>query len=326
MSIKKPGGLRRTYAIVLKGQTVKDPRIDAVNKDFLKGAPPDEVEARLKAIRESLHPKKLILSYTNYRLLEDCHTYKLKTKPHLVDAYALKRGLIRAVEAVGTLAIKEASLEQLLSSIAHVKRPGRRYHVVRALNELLRFAKRDLRLPNRQARHLHIDYIEIEDFMKKVDNLPEDYATYLGALFATGARWGELPVAIIQGQSVTIASQIRKSGIEGPTKNRKVRSAPIIPSLKAYVVRLNALGRARVEELRIYHEARIYKATKKHLGLSAKALRHSYAIYCAKRGEGLPDIARWIGDTEEVCRRHYSSYLPSNPELEAVAKRWATSP
>lgn len=319
--VKRPGYDRTTYALVKDGLTVKDKRIDQINKDLEAGVSRDILEVRLQQVKESYAPRKIARTVLNHRLVEECHSAKVREKPGLIDAYALKRALIRAVEDLGDLSITEATKEELIENLAHVKQPGRRYHTVRAINELLRFAGRDLRLRNHQPIPTQIHFVETDRFNERLMKLTSDQRVVLGALIATGCRWGELPLAVVQGNAVYVSKQIRRNGLEGETKNKRHRKAPIPPPLKKYVDEYFKWTPEKKREFRLKSHNILYKAWKLQ-GFTIHDLRHSYAIAWAKQGKPLAHIALWIGDTEEVCKRHYSSYLPEDSEIEAVVSSW----
>jgi integrase len=324
--IKRPSAHSGKYSLMGPNGVIHDERIDNINHDLSKGVARDELEARMRVVRDSFKPKKLELSFTNMRLVEECHAKKLIRKPDLADPYALKRGLIRGAEAMGLMSIKDATEDQIWEAIKGVTQPGRRYHTIRAINELLRFANRDLRLHNPNPKPEHIRYIEIDAFLKAVPKMDDLVATYLGALFASGCRYGEMPIALPRGAGITIMGQIRRKGDWRVTKNgAKTREALLIPSLKPYAVRLNALGRDAAIGVRLSLYPLIRKQCREHLNVKIHDLRHSYAVYMAKAGFELPHIARWIGDTEQVCKDHYSSFCPSNQEMEAFAARLTSS-
>lgn len=323
MAIKRPGNGRATYAIIIKGKTVYDERIDAVNRDVILGHAPDELVARMREIEKSFRPQSPLLGYTNYRLAEECFAYKVKYTPlaRLRSPYTAHRRLIRGVEALDQLPLTTATADQILEQIAHTKdQPGRRYHVLGAINELLRYLRRDLRLPNPSPRIETINFIEVGTFLERSKLLREDYAIYLGSLFATGMRLGELPMATYPGNTFYVNQQLHRDGRVGPMKCRTEKQGPMIPHLIPFVMRLNALGRDAVHRIRRKYDKMMLNASKDILGVTIHDMRHSYAIYMAKQSRPTGKIAEYIGDSEEVCRKHYSRYRPTNEELEDVFK------
>lgn len=325
MFIKKPGYGRATYALVDdNNKTVQDERIKVINKDLKRGVARDELDARMKLILDSFKPSIFALAPSNLRLAREYDKRIRKIKPNLRDHRSLYNRVVRSVEALGKVTVRDATEDQLLEAIAHVTDTGRRYHIIGGLNTLLRLCGRDLRIRNQSPTvGNEVVYLHTADFLEKLKTIENPmYRDLLATYFATGCRWGELPAAVIQGNTAHINAQLDKDGMTIVTKNKKGRRAPIIPTLREYVLRYNALSDVEKRELRLYHHFKVYKLAKRQLGVRIHDLRHSYAVAWAKQGTSVAKIALWIGNTEYVCYKHYSRYQPADEELEREVAAW----
>jgi len=320
-TIKRPNKWRATYALVIKGKTIQDPRIDQINLELKRGVPRDELEARLKRL---FLPAPVPVSQSNLRLVEECHRYKLRRKgSRLVRPNELRRRLISAVERIGDLPLKEADEFQLMDRLNLIESNARRFETTRALNELLLFSKRGFKLDNPPVpKPFEVAHVTLREFLEKIKNLIPDHQAVIGSLFACGCRWGELPVAKIDDKSVFITHQIRKEGVLGRTKNKKLnRRSPIIPPLKSFIMTYNAFPQEKKVKLRMNYKS-VYRAFKRVFGIRIHDLRHSYAIELRTQGVEIALIAQYIGDTIKVCTDHYLNYAPNDAEIDRISKLW----
>jgi integrase len=324
--IKRPGpGGRASYAIIgWDGKTVRDSRIDSVNKDLRSGRALDSLEQRMGLILASLRPKERLVSDTNAKVIEDLHSWKCKRKPLNVDNDNLKYPLLRAAEFLAEISLHTSSEDQILTKLSLINDPGQRYRTAKALNEMLAFLKRDFRIYNpKPPRPEEIVFIRIATFLQKLPELLNpDWQLYLAGLFATGCRLGELPTVKYDGHAAHIARQVDSKGRIRVTKNKVSRTAPLLPPLTAQVEQLKRLGVQRITQIRMEEYSGMYKAFKKVFGLRLHDLRHSYAVEWGAVGASTSDIARYIGDTEEVCRRHYRNYCAVPDEILRAVERF----
>lgn len=325
MYFKKPSGIRKSYAVIDdNGKTLKDPRIDAINQALRDGVARDECEARLRALIASFKPKNVLtLSHVNVRLARERYKAGMKRRPNRARPKDYERRLLRAAEAMGNVSLLEASQDEIEDALIRVQQPGTRYHVLGGVNELLAQAQRPFRLFNPPpVRIEEISFIRMNAFLSQIKQLPDQFQLVLGALFATGCRWGELPRAHITGNKADIKTQITRYGTIGPTKNKKARTAPILPPLNKFALTYAKLSPENKKHIRMNSYKQIRKACMETLGLRLHDLRHSYAVEWGAVGATLSDIAKYIGDTEEVCRRRYMNYLLEDDEIARAIARF----
>lgn len=184
-----------------------------------------------------------------------------------------------------------------------------KFWTVQAVNEALAFVGKPGMYNPPPKRSFVVTYIPLEKLLKKLELLEEPFRLYLGALAATGCRYGELPEAKLDGDWVFVNAQVVDDGRVTPTKNKKPRHAAILPILKPLIMAYKALPYSTQVDLRLTHYHRLYGASKRILGVSIHTLRHTYAIECAKLGKSAQEIAGYIGDTVIVTEKHYLGYI-----------------
>lgn len=331
MFIKRPGAHGRvTYAIVDdNGKTLKkDSRVIAINKDLKAGVAKDILEVRIMAVLRDLKPKaqKTPISVINEKAVFELHRKKVRVNPQLVDPDSLRSRMLSAAAYLGDLTLQETSEDDLYEKLdieEFKTNHPRRFEVYRAVNEMLVYYKRGFTLYNpRPDRPDEITYIRIADFLAKTKTIDPTYAIVLGALFASGCRFGELSEAEFGPESVYVARQLRRDGRVGQTKNKQARVSPLIPPLLSFIRAYSALSREVRRNLRLKHYYRLYGACTRCLGISLHDLRHSYAVEWGAVGSRPDEIARYIGDTLAVSVKHYQNYCATPDEVALAVKRW----
>ena len=329
MFIKRPGKGRKSYAIVDdEGRTIKDPRIDQINADRAAGlGSADLWEARLREVMRAIRPARraplYAVSRVNQQLVERRHAIKMAARPEpYADPENLRQRLMRGAGALGETSILEASQDQIILALAKVKGPER-HDIVRAINELLKFAGRGFSIPNPRGEREDIEFIRPDQFIAlKVDLEFQDIALMLGALFATGCRWAELPLATEKDGGVSVRKQLRRDGRPGKTKNKRERLSPILPPLLTYWQEYVKWSAHKKREMRFELYNRAYNYCKRELGIRPHDLRHSYAVDWLASGFSMSEVAKFIGDTEEACQRHYAPFTAQPDEIQRAIARY----
>lgn len=325
MFIKRPNAHRKTYALIGRdGKTVDDARVAAINADLARGMSSDILEARMQAILRSYRPPKTPLSISNDKLVHEVHRKKVQRKPDIVNPDGLLQRLQRAASHLGNVSIREASEDEIYAALADIKVPAQRYEIRRGVNELLRYCKRPFLLHNPVPdRPDEIAFIRVDAFKRAAREMPDHYAAVLGALFATGCRWAELPVAQLSPEAATITRQLKSGPRLAPTKNKRSRVAPVLPPLREFVERYRRLDREARYSLCLSNHKRVYYACKQALGIRLHDLRHSYCVEWGAVGSSTAELARYIGDQESVTERHYRNYCMTSDELKRALARWS---
>lgn len=326
MFIKRPGNGRASYSLVgSDGKTLHDERVDNVNRDLRMGMSRDILEERMRVVLFSFK-RRPELDADNIKLANACHEYKVKRKGrHLSRPATAKQRLLRAAHAMGRTSLLVATEEVVVTQLEHV--PFRsRYQVIGAVNELLAFAKRGITLFNPQPRKTdEIAFIRISQWEGAATLLVPHHRAFLGALFATGCRIGELPRAVFRSQSAYVATQLLRDGKVGPTKNRTMRVAPLIMPLAQYVTQLQTYGQKEIDRIRLEEESDMRNALRLVFGITTHDLRHSYCVEHGAVGANVHELADYIGDTVSVCQRHYRPYCLQDEQVARAAARWPGS-
>lgn len=324
MFIKRPNSYRASYALIGRdGKTRFDPRIDAINRDLKAGFPIDLLESRVKAVLASFRLPQTPISMSNEALVNRCHTAKLKMKTDLADPDNLKYRLMRAAEAVGEVSILEASEDSLYNAFKGPLTASQTYELRRGINELLKFAGRPIKLYNPRPKMAdEIVYIRIEDFSRLENKLKRHHAVYLGALFATGCRFAELPVAGLTQEQADVRFQLKPNNPKAPTKNKKKRIAPVLPPLNGYVEDYLKLPKELRYSMCLTNHKQLLYQCKKALGVKIHDLRHSYAVEWTLKGCTVQEVALYIGDTEEVTQLHYRPQMAVAEQISRALSKW----
>jgi integrase len=334
-NLKKPGGGRRSFSImkdVVDGdertQTkVQDSRIDAINRLVDRGLK-DVTTAgiELKNIIEEMYQRdeklrgKDVYSQANLKVLNEYWRKEYEERDLVSPKDAYDR-LMAPLRAIGPLSLASASrkdLERALSNFCQGNaRRQRRY--ASALNQLLRYLKRDDTIRLMKDVAAPINHISEADLVRVAKNLDDKLLSLLVRVaFGTGARLGEVvamrgPV----GKSLFIASQVDRGGDYRETKTRKSRHAYILPGFEKDVadwVKVPPEDRARfqTEHITAYLAVtrlceKLFDDPVKHC--SIHDLRHSYAIHLVQRGVSLALVAQSLGNSVAVCEKYYSGFV-----------------
>jgi integrase len=323
------GSGRARFAIIEKKpngtcQTVQSEALTAINVAFVeKKISFDQARIFVKDIVDQLRPKTAILhNQGNLKILEDYWSAEYADRD-LIDLFSAKRRLIRAVEACGHYSLRSASQVELQTEINSKFKGNKQRNLVAALNQILKWLKRDIKLRKvreeiREVPHLSAE--ELESVLLLIQK-PELKLLYETA-FATGMRLGELfamkPQDII-GSHVRVYYQIDRLLIRRQTKNRKDRNVYTLPKHREAVKSWAVL--ATKQELRGLEFSKITrKLTEKALGrsLTFHDLRHSYAIYLVSRGVGLTLVSQSLGDTIPVTEKYYSGFTLRPESIQLI--------
>lgn len=322
MFIKRPGKDRKSFALIgLDGKTVKDPRVDEVNRDLLAGVARDILESRMQRILREYKPKPQLntLEDANQALAKKVLNRSLLRNPDMANPRNYEHRLLAAARYMGSIIVEVASESTLLTHLRGSPTPASRFEYTARINEMLAYLGRRP-LPNKRPFKGEPDYIRVAHFVANAHRLREEHRIFLGALFATGCRIAELPEILVKdgGARVDITCQWHMKRRQlWPTKSKKHRSAPTLPGLRAYVLELHKIPKDTLRTIVTSYRP-IYSACKKALGVTPHILRHSYCVELASAGLSSHQIARYIGDTVDVVEKYYRNHLATDDELRAV--------
>jgi integrase len=222
---------------------------------------------------------------------------------------------------LGSLNFTTAPAEVIQGRI-YTTKYNQRAHLVLVLNMLFKYIgrKERFKIGKNRAASAAVKHLTLVEMLKVADNI-KDPVVRLAALtaFGTGCRVGELfPISTFNdtAHTVRIISQIDIFGVERHIKTFDGRVAVVIHELLAHVREWIALPVAERMKIRNYRLSSIMKAAcrKTFPGDSSKEchfydLRHSYAIHFLSLGATVDIIAAALGNSPEVCRKHYTGFV-----------------
>jgi len=339
--LKKPNQSgRASFAIVVqppnsKAYTQKSEVITSINKSYknssLTLAEANEAAMReLKRVKDTLIVKtgKVVMSTANRRILnkywEEVYSHRTITDPKSAR-YRLERA-IATLEDVSLHADKN-TLQKKINTACKGKSSKQRT-VVGALNQLLKWLGRTDVVLHRDFKEFNEPkYLTISEFKKVLAHVDSDYKSLMGTLFATGARLGAAFAIYDYKDKIFIQKQMRDDGSYGPTKNRKRRTVVVVPELKSYVKEWCKIEESQRLEIRLKRYGEIFteacmktfpKKPNKHL--TARDLRHCYAIHLLNKGVSLSLVAQSLGNSIQVCQEYYAGFSLNSDSVDLVSK------
>lgn len=335
-NIKKPGNGRATFAIVKDiirsdgsrtTETMKDERITALNALHSRGLKSAAVvELELKAMVKAWHEAEekrrgtIVYNEDNERILEDLWRHRYEDKD-IVSPASARRRLRRGVKFMGPISLVSTDRETLQKLLNRRLKGNRHRAMAAVLNQLLRYAGRDIKLLPARAERRRINHLTPEEFDRVIKKVKDPVLKlFYAASFATGGRSGEVfALTEVKDGVVYIASQIDEQGLERHTKNRRERSVVVNPKYMAEVeewIVLEGKDERRTERLA---EA-LSEASIKAVGrpCTVKDLRHSYAIWLLTQGVSLSLVAQSLGNSIQVCQEYYAGFVLAPDSVTAI--------
>lgn len=309
---------------------VKDERLDSVNAMYRSGA--IDVQVATKQVdlivldyRVKERPDKIVYTQSNLDIFEKYFREEYENRDILSESLkAAKASFRRALALLGTLEISSASpkeVQKKIFSLPHKKRQ----HVVLAMNALFKFAKREVRfeIGNKRTEVERVRYLSLEEFLLILPHISNPLVRTMAAVgFATGCRVGEIfPLSMYNelNRVVTILSQIDRKMRERATKTYQQRTAVVVKQLEPYLkewllipvdIRLS-IRNVRLGQC-VRNACQIALPERKDKHCHFYDLRHSYAIHFLGMGVAIDLIASALGNSPEVCRRHYTGHVLSD--------------
>lgn len=332
-----PKGNHRKFRIMSQEDgryaQVSDPRLASINALYTSRVIDGETAAAqvgqlVASLRKAAEPDRQPYSDANLDVFDSYFREEYESRDILPESLAsAKASFKRALDLMGVLNIPTATQKEVQAKIyalPHAKRP----HVVLALNALFKFAGREVRVEvgTRRGPIERVRYLSLSEFQKVEQHIAHPLVRTLAATaFATGARVGEL-FAIHRYNELkrvlTIDSQIDRLKQERQTKTYQQRTTVVVKELEAPVK--NWLMTPIHERLTIrgFHLGRYVQQACIKAKVDKEChfydLRHSYAIHLLSMGVSLSLVAQALGNTEEVCRRHYTGHVLSDDGTDLI--------
>lgn len=336
MIVKRPGKGHPEFRVFKRVEgrylTVKEPRVDAVNKEYLAGALSyDKAYKALWQIKTDLeaalpsswHPE-------NMALIEAFFQEEILPKG-LKEPRAAYDRLKWAIKQLGPSYLLSTPKVDIQRAISHLN-ANQRNIACSVYNSLYRYKQINIRLllPKKQKRA--IEYIgekALESILPHL-SLPEHKLFCLTA-FATGARRGEvyaMEEADLRedGTHIWLDKQLKRGVRLAPTKNDKVGNAFIVPEHRETVKEWCRLSKDVKERMRrkdepyLAFKAACLKGLKRDATLHQ--LRHGYAQEMLERGASLADLRDWMRDRMSTIEDYYLRWVRTSSQMQATLKRF----
>jgi len=169
----------------------------------------------------------------------------------------------------------------------------------------------------RPAKEYHSDdivYYRVDERDALLDAMAEDpFVVPLWIAFYAGLRRSE--ILRLQWDDVHLDTGLIR--VRGRTKTARARGVPIARPLQTVLEEASARGQEIVSadypsSAAQYFLRRVGKAdacpSTAHAGWNA--FRHTFASLLVQAGVSLDKVSAWMGNTPEVCRRHYAQFIP----------------
>lgn len=334
-NIKKAVAPRTSFAIIRQEEgmpalTIRDERIEAVNRQFREGVAFDVCLSQIQDIKTELLKEEQRKRPQRVRLRENFDLFERFWKAHylnrdLVDVKSARNDFLRAVEALGNTPLLTAPQEDLQSVVDKKWKKQKHRRIVERLNQILKWARPAVHLRKARPTFETPKHLSLAEFKKLLASLEDPALKALYELaFFSGLREGELMALTPKsrrGQVIDVIHQIDRDGGRRDTKSRRARKAYLLPEgVEAFSVWV------RVEDKEQYRGShslkaacqRLFKDPLKHCTIHS--LRHSYAIYLLSRGASMSHIAQSLGNSVVVCQQHYAGFTLTEDNIETLSR------
>lgn len=326
-----PKGAHKSFRIMCrengKHSQVKDPRLASINALYKAGTIDAEnalrqVEDLVKRLRDSERPDRTEYLDSNLDIFDRYWKEEYEGRDILpTSRQTAKSSFKRALALLGQLDLATASEKDVQKRIFALPHK-RRMHVVLALNALFKFVGRGHHFEiGKNLRIERVRHLSLKEFQQVLPKIHTLVRTMAAAAFATGCRVGELFALSHYSEitrQVTIFSQIDRKSAERRPKTGQ-RTAVIVKELEKELKAWLAMPMEDRLALRNVRLADYLQRACKEVFPSRPDkhchfydLRHSYAIHFLSLGASVSLVAQALGNSEDVCRRHYTGFIMSD--------------
>jgi integrase len=327
-----PKGNHKSFRIMRRENgrhtQVKDPRLDSINSLYKAGtidaqSAHAQVENLVLSLRKAERPDATRYLDSNLDIFERYWKEEYEGRDILPSSRQTARASFKRALALLNeldLAVADAKVvQQRIFALPH----KRRMHVVLALNALFKFVKRPHQFEvGKRQRIERVRHLSSKEFRLVLPKIIHPLVrTLAGAAFATGCRVGELFALSHYSETtrqVTIFSQVDRKAVERAPKTGQ-RTAVVIMEFEKELRMWLATPleeRLTIRNVRLADYVRracvdaFPNQPDKHCHFYD--LRHSYAIHFLSLGASLSLVAQALGNSEEVCRQHYTGFVMSD--------------
>jgi integrase len=330
---------RKSFAVILRkrlpngtfqNKTHRLEALDAINREFKAGRLRLERATILaRDAFDQLFPSQAILfNESNLELLKQYWNREYQFRD--VHHKAAYNRLRRSIEAVGHCSLLSAAREELQAEVNRRLKGNSQRTAVAALNQLLKFFKRDIKLLKAREEIKPVRYVTEGDFKALLTEIKNERIRLLHEVaFATGLRLGEIFALekhhLKQEKTehyCECALQMDETGTIRTTKTRKARKAYI---LREWLVSVQHWLEIPLSERRAFRKSSHCKVTTRASLKRLKKplvfhdLRHSYAIQLVSSGVPLTLVAQSLGNSIRVAERYYSGFVLTAESINLIA-------
>lgn len=349
--LTKPGYKRRSFSFQIKEPNYKwmvypNEVIDDLNIKYKNGEVSlldslkiaENERAKIYQLRNELRPSsnpenlKILDRYVSWKYLS---THRRKR----VMADTIRSGidaLNRSILALGDMCLKTTPIKDMQDRIDDLLDGNKGSHdvVVMRLNSLLRFIDRPTTdklesLP--ETYDEPVRQISWEDLNIVLDGIDEHlFKVMIMISYFCGLRIGEI-FALTKKQvsvnknwlSIHVNRQMYRDLTYGLPKRRKIRRAFGFKNGKEWIDVWNGVHENKRFELRNKDYSKMMRKACKQAGVDEICfhdLRHCYAINLLNRGLAMTTVARSMGNSEKVCKKHYAGYEINEEGIEMMGQ------
>jgi integrase len=332
----KPSGAHKSYRFQKqidggRWSTVSNDEIKALNKalkDKKNSLSERDIEVRAEAILQNFYRERdkelgvdLILP-GNQKIYDDWwkkaySPAKVKLKKYSASYLPSEKLYFqRALKAAGNVPI-DGNDEVLQSHLDDVleEENDKHHAVVSRINRIRKSLKLPLLIPASKERR-DVDYLTKPEIDKLLLKLKEPHRTLAAVAFYTGLRKNEIMAMkdnIWKDDTIEVHWQFHAVDKElRLPKNKKTRTAFIIPGGELWLENLIKIIDT------INPTLAVFAVVKRACGKRFHDLRHSYAVYLIGKGMSLDWVAQSLGNSRDVCERHYATHILQKDSIELM--------
>jgi integrase len=323
-----------------KSLSVHNEALDALNLRWKNGDITKELaDEKVKEIKHQLRvvrDKVSVFNSANAKILAE-YWEREYTHRILIDPASMKNSLIAAINSVGNLSLLVATRAELQTRINElfIDDPEKHRRVCSRLNQILRYLGRGFKLQLAKADNPEVAYISESQLSLLMSALPFHLHRFVGTLFYTGMRLGEMFKFEIKSSGViSVKKQLDKKGKERAVKNRRPRTVAVDEAGWEYVHQFyemrewpsgddGLLYPRNYDYRRVIKKAakKVFKNPRNHI--TVHDLRHSFAIHMLNKGLSITEIALLLGDSVTVANRYYLGFVATDETITMIQKKLA---
>lgn len=344
LMIRKPTADRHEFRVIKRWgvpinqkRTVKDARIDRINRYYTNGEMDDKLAIKeLELVIEQLYRAagvKVIRNVANLSNIDRLNKFwdVEYASRDLVDRESLYNDYRRAVEALGEVSLVSSTSEQINAALDRSceGRPNVRRRVVQRLKTILKHLKvDDVRMRTAKPVRKSPAHLSLEDFKEVLQFVEKrKLRLFMEVAFYSGCRQGEV-LAFEEhhwrdGGQLWVEAQLDRSDNIRDIKTRDSHLTAFIGPKKVFMDWIKVKGDINKHDR--HKVSSVLKAACRDAfpmepkkWITFHDLRHSFAIELARAGVSIGHIAGCLGNSEMVCERYYKGFGATDDSIQII--------